>query len=209
MHEITVKNLGKHFGRRMVFRRMSFDLSGGESLAVTGANGSGKSTLMRMLAGVLSPSSGTVRLQVSGKHVADTERPLMAGMVSPYLNVYDGLTARENLQFIARARHSPEAAERIDWALDFVGLSRRADDQVGTYSSGMKQRAKFAAALLTHPPLLLLDEPASNLDAAGAAMVDRVMERQQSEGLLLVVATNDPEEAAKCNRTIRIGDFAG
>ena len=209
MHEVIVKNLGKHFGQRVIFRRMSFELSGGESLAVTGANGSGKSTLMRMLAGVLSPSKGTVHLQVAGKRISDADRPLMVGMVSPYLNVYDGLSARENLQFIARARHSAEAVKRIDWALDFVGLTRRADDPVATYSSGMKQRAKFAAALLTHPPLLLLDEPTSNLDAAGIAMVDRVIERQRSEGLLLIIATNDPEEAAKCEKAIRIEDFAG
>ncbi|HET6568922.1 MAG TPA: heme ABC exporter ATP-binding protein CcmA [Rhodothermales bacterium] len=208
MHQIIVQNLGKHFGRRVVFRRLSFSVSAGEVLAVTGANGSGKSTLLRMLAGVLGPSKGSIRLERDGEAVPDEQRPLATGLVAPYLNVYDGLTARENLQFIARARHARGWTERIEQTLDFVGLSCRADERVATYSSGMKQRIKFAAALLTRPPLLLLDEPSSNLDPAGIAMVERAIVRQRTEGGLLVLATNDREEAEKCDRVIRIEDFA-
>jgi len=209
MHQIIVENLGKHFGRRVVFRRLSFSASGGEVIAVTGANGSGKSTLMRVLAGVLGPSKGVVRLEVGGEAVPEEQRPLVTGLVAPYLNVYDGLTARENLQFIARTRHARGWGERIQQTLDFVGLGLRADERVATYSSGMKQRIKFAAAILADPPLLLLDEPSSNLDPAGVAMVDLVIERQRSESGLLVIATNDRGEAEKCDRIIRIEDFAG
>lgn len=209
MHRIIVQNLGKHFGRRVVFRRLSFSVSGGEVLAVTGANGSGKSTLMRMLAGVLGPSRGSIQMESDGEVVPDEQRPLVTGLVAPYLNVYDGLTARENLQFVARARHARGWAERIQQALDFVGLSCRADERVATYSSGMKQRIKFAAALLAGPSLLLLDEPFSNLDPAGIAMVDRAIERQRNDGGVLVLATNDRREAEKCDRVIRIEDFAG
>lgn len=208
MCTIVAENLGKHFGQRVVFRRLSFAATGGEVLAVTGANGSGKSTLMRMLAGVLGPSKGEIRLEVAGKAVPETRRPLVTGLVAPYLNVYDGLTARENLEFIARARRERSWGDRIQLTLDIVGLASRADERVATYSSGMKQRVKFAAALLAQPVLLLLDEPSSNLDPAGIAMVDRIVERQRAGGGVVVVATNDRREAEKCDRVIRIEDYA-
>ena len=207
MPRLRVDDLGRRFGRRVLFRQMAFTLEGGRSLAITGANGSGKSTLLRILAGVLSPSKGTVSLEVDGHAVPREERALRTGLVAPYLNVYDGFTARENLDFLARARRLPRAAVRIATALEHVDLAERADDLVGTYSSGMKQRVKYAAALLAEPPLLLLDEPSSNLDAAGVAMVERVMTHQKAVGCLLVVATNLPAEAARCDEVLRIEDF--
>jgi len=88
-----------------------------------------------------------------------------------------------------------------------VGLAGRTGDLVGTYSSGMKQRVKYAAALLADPPLLLLDEPSANLDEAGLAMVDRVMDRQRARERLLVVATNVAEEAARCDRAVCVEDY--
>lgn len=206
MYRLEVEDLGKHFGRRVIFRRLSFELAVGEALAVTGANGSGKSTLVRMLAGVLSASKGELRLRKGEERIAPEQRPLYTGLVAPYLNVYDGLTARENLRFIANARASKEAAGRIGEVLERVGLGTRGDDLVGTYSSGMKQRAKLAAAILMEPPLLLLDEPSSNLDTEGIRVVEAVMARQRERGLL-VVATNDADEAAKCDRAIRIEEY--
>jgi heme exporter protein A len=207
MIRLTAQDLGKRFGRRVLFRALSFELTGGQSLAITGANGSGKSTLVRILAGVMRASRGEVALQVNGAEVEAEDRPLHAGLVAPYLNVYDGFSARENLAFIARARHLPDARARIDDLLGLVALLDRADDLVATYSSGMKQRVRFAAALLPAPPLLLLDEPTSNLDAAGLRMVDRVIQRQLDEKLLLVVATNDASEAARCQRQLSVEDY--
>jgi heme exporter protein A len=206
MH-LTVDNLSKQFGRRVLFRGISFTLAGGETLAVTGANGSGKSTLIRMLAGVLTPTKGTVILAVDGASIAPEAHPFHMGLVAPYLNVYDGFSARENLRFLARVRHLPDAAARIETVLEQVGLAPRADDLVGAYSSGMKQRIRFAAALLADPPVLLLDEPTSNLDTAGVGMVAQVLRAQQQAGRLLVVATNEAAEAARCDRQIRIEDF--
>ena len=207
MPRLVADNLGQRFGARVLFRRLSFRLEGGQTLAVTGANGAGKSTLLQLLAGVLTPSKGRVRLCVEAGEVAPDVRPLHAGLVAPYLNVYDDFSARENLAFLARVRRLPEAARRTEAALALVGLEGRADDRVRTFSSGMKQRVKYAAALLAEPPLLLLDEPAANLDAAGLAMVERVIGHQRAEGGLLVVATNDPAEAARLDRALRIEDF--
>lgn len=208
MPRLVCENLSKRFGRRLLFRDLSAAVEGGRSLAVTGANGAGKSTLLRLLAGVLTPSRGRVQLfGPGGAPVGEAARPLCTGLVAPYLNVYDGFSARENLWFIARARRLPDAAARIQEALEQVGLGARADDLVGTYSSGMKQRVKYAAALLPTPLLLLLDEPSANLDAAGLAMVRRVAEAQRAAGRLLVVATNSADEAARCDAQLRIEDF--
>lgn len=204
---LVVDKVSKKYGRRVLFRRISFDISGGQTLAVTGANGSGKSTLLRILAGVLRPTKGTVHLHLNGAEIAQEERPIQTGLVAPYLNVYDGFTARENLEFIARARRLPNQQNQIDEVLELVTLVARADEYVSTYSSGMKQRIKYAAALLTQPPLLLLDEPSANLDEAGLAMVSRVMERQRNAGRLLIIATNVADEASACDQIVRIEDF--
>jgi heme exporter protein A len=204
MPTLSVNRVGHYFGSLLLFRRVSFALEGGTSLAVTGANGAGKSTLLRILAGLMSPKAGDVALSVRGSPVAD--RSLQTGLVAPALDVYDDLTARENLRFLASARRMTERPDRIGAVLKQVGLADRADDPVATYSSGMRQRVKYAAALLAEPPLLLLDEPSANLDAPGRQMVDRIIEAQQTRDGLLVVATNRADEAARHDRSLRIED---
>jgi heme exporter protein A len=208
MSRLVAEGLAKQFGRRLLFRDLALAVEGGQSLAVTGANGAGKSTLLRVLAGVLRPSAGAVRLRHDGRTVPPAERPLRSGLVAPALNVYGGFTARENLRFLARARRLPGAGERIEAVLRRVGLAARAGDPVRAFSSGLKQRMKYAAALLAEPPLLLLDEPAANLDEAGLAMVEDVTGQWRAAGRLLVVATNRPETAARCDDRLCVEDFA-
>lgn len=204
---LVADDLGKRFGRRILFRGLSATFEGGDRIAITGANGAGKSTLLRLLAGVLTPSKGAVALYVDGEPLAPERHPLCIGFVAPYLNVYDGFSPRENLRFIADARRLPDAQQRIAAALADVDLVERADDLVATFSSGMKQRVKFAAAMVSAPSVLLLDEPSVNLDAPGLAMVVRTVARQRDRGGIVLVATNDPDEAARYDREIRIEDY--
>ncbi len=201
---LTVLDVGRRFGRRWLFRKISFDLNGGESIAVTGPNGSGKSTLLRILARLLQPSEGEVRMAVEGLELDRETHPLRTGFVAPYLNVYDGFTARENLDFLASARRLAGGEDRIAEVLNLVQLADRANDRVATYSSGMKVRVKYAAALLAHPPLLLLDEPTTNLDSRGVAMVHEVMDAHMARGGMLIVATNNADEARWCSRQVAV-----
>jgi len=124
--------------------------------------------------------------------------PLHCGFVAPYMSVYGGLSARENLDFIGRARRLAGGPERAVALLEEVGLTARAHDPVATFSSGMVQRMKLACALLPEPELLLLDEPTVTLDAAGHAVVHRAMENQLARGGMVVLATNVAAEAALC-----------
>ena len=204
--QIQAHDLMMRFGRKVLFRNLSFSIADGEVVAVTGANGSGKSTLVKIMAGLLRPYKGEIELNVGGKSIPFEERALLTGLVAPYLNVYDGFSLRENLQFIARARTLPEAATRIPEVIEQVQLKASADAYVQTYSSGMRQRARFAAALLANPPILLLDEPTSNLDETGKRMVWEVIRAAKADGKLVIVATNEADEAAKCDRRIAVAE---
>lgn len=189
------------FGRRRLFEDLTVEVEAGAPLAVLGANGSGKSTLLRIFAGLLAPTGGSARLEVEGQAVPPEDVPRTVGVVAPALQLYEPLTARENLQFLARARRLPDADARVGAVLDRVGLGPRADDPVAAFSTGMRQRLRIATALLHRPPVLLLDEPGATLDAAGRSLTESVIGDPRA---VVVVATNDPAEAALCPRRVEL-----
>lgn len=207
MPTLTAENLGQYYGRLLLFRHLSFTLDETQTMAVTGANGAGKSTLLQILAGVLTPKAGQVHLDIDGEDVARRSHSRRVGLVAPYLGLYDTFTARENLRFLAQVRSLPDGNRRVERMLDLVGLAKRADDRVATFSSGMRQRVKYGAALLADPAVLLLDEPSANLDSAGRQMVASIIERQRNRDGLVIVATNRADEADRHDRTVRIEDY--
>ncbi len=189
------------FGRRRLFDALTVEVVPGAPLAVVGANGSGKSTLLRLFAGLLAPTGGEVRLEVGGRRVPLEEVPRTVGFVAPALHLYDALTARETLRFLAQARGLPEREARIAATLDLVGLGDRVDEPVAAFSTGMRQRLRIATALLHDPPVLLLDEPGATLDAAGRSLVSAVVGDARR---IVVVATNEPAEASQCPRRVEL-----
>jgi heme exporter protein A len=186
---IVAKEIRKVFNRRIIFERISFALHSPRTLVVSGRNGSGKSTLVKIMAGVLGPSGGTIALSGPGS-ASVAGRLMLTGLVSPYLNLYEEFTAEENLRLGMAIRGLPFDRAFAHELLRRVGLFTRKDDPVRAYSSGMKQRAKYAFALIHRPSVLLLDEPMANLDAEGMAIVKEIMVDQRQDGIL-VVATND------------------
>ncbi len=202
---LSVNKVSKDFNRRPVLRDISFSVSVGESIAITGKNGSGKSTLVKILAGVLSPTRGTVQCSIGGKALNEDEVRARIGMVSPYLQMYDEFTALENLEILFKIRDEGSLRrDTLESLFRRFSLWQRKDDMVRTFSSGMKQRLKYIVALAHGPGVLLLDEPTANLDDEGTNVVKEVVAEHQKTALL-VVATNDEHEAAWCRKRIHLG----
>ncbi|HSS44841.1 MAG TPA: ABC transporter ATP-binding protein [Thermoanaerobaculia bacterium] len=201
---LEARDLSKSFAGPPLFTALSFRVEKG-LFAVTGRNGSGKTTLIKILASLLRPGAGTVRIERAGKELSGDERRLAVGWAGPDLAFYDDLSAVENLVFFRKA---------AGWRVDATELERRLADsgldplsarrRVGGYSTGMKQRLRIAFALLFDPPVLLLDEPALGLDAEGRAAVEGVIAGRRREAVV-VVASNDPRDFAQPDQVIELG----
>ncbi len=193
-HQIELNAVAHQFGWRHVFAPLSASVSSGQTLVISGINGAGKSTLLRIIAGLLTPSEGSVSITFAGQKQDAVSRRNAIGYVAPDLTLYRELSAAENLQFFARLRGIELTRDELIAILTQVGLRGRGKDLVGTYSSGMRQRLKYAFALLSQPPILLLDEPTANLDIHGIAIVEQIVAEQKQRGGISIVATNEPRE---------------
>jgi heme exporter protein A len=205
---VSALGLGKTFNRKMIFQNVSFDLARGGSLAITGRNGSGKSTLVKIIAGVLSPTTGSVTIAQDRRALEEFQRKEHVGLVSPYLQLYDEFTALENVEILSRIRGMTKPpSERAQALLAQFSLWERRNDYLRVFSSGMKQRLKYVFALVHKPTVLILDEPTANLDAEGVGAVHEIVRAQTQEGIL-IVATNDDAEAKWCENSLHLGRAA-
>lgn len=185
---LELRGLGRRYGERPALQDVTLTLDAGQTLVVFGPNGAGKTTLLRVLAGLLRPHAGEVR--VLGARLPDEgwRARGRVGLLTHEPLLYRELSARENLRFHARLHGVAPA--RVDEALEAVRLRLRADDPIAELSRGMVQRAAVARAVLHDPALLLLDEPLANLDPAAAAVLEPLIGR--SSGRTRVVTSHDP-----------------
>ena len=172
-------------------------------MGVSGWNGSGKSTLLRIIAGLTRPSAGNVEIYHHDEPVPMDARRQFLGMVAPAFSLYDELTAIENMAFFCRVRGLPYHRDICLNLLERMDLTLQADMICGQYSSGMKQRLKLVQAILHKPPLLLLDEPGSNLDSNGMAIVEDIIQEQRRFGMT-VIASNEKREVDYADRIINL-----
>jgi heme exporter protein A len=182
---IELDGVGRAYGERAALAGVTLTVPAGQTLVVFGPNGAGKSTLLRVLATLLRPTAGTAR--VFGSEIPREAWKVRGrvGLLGHEPLLYRELSARENLRYHARLHRVP--SDRVEQLLDAVGLARRADDPVSTYSRGMVQRAALARAVLHEPDLLLLDEPRANLDPAAAAALEPLL-----AGRTRVITSHDP-----------------
>jgi len=186
---VEADNLSKTFAWVPVLHGVSYRVAQGETVAVFGPNGAGKTTFLRLLATLLKPSSGTLRLFGHAPDDLIVRRRL--GFLGHDSFLYPDLTPIENLTFYGKAYGLSDLRNRIASVLQFVGLQEWGNSQVRTFSRGMEQRVALARALLHEPELLLFDEPYAGLDARGVATLQTALTQTKAQGKTVIFTTHD------------------
>ena len=201
--KIDLKGCGKSYNRRWLFRDLSCNFQSSESWALLGPNGSGKSTLSLLLCAQVWPTEGTVTWSFKDKAIAPESLFSYVSLASPAMELPEEFTFRELLELQGRIKPFlvEQVAEVAKALCDFD--NRVLDKPVYAYSSGMKQRVKLVLAALCDTPLLLLDEPLTNLDAAGFHTYEKIIQ-EYTQHRLVIVASNREDEYGFCKNTLRI-----
>ncbi|HMF40329.1 MAG TPA: ABC transporter ATP-binding protein [Polyangia bacterium] len=199
---IVTERLSRRFGALVAVRDVSLTVNRGEIFGVLGPNGAGKSTTIRMLCGILDPTSG--RGQVVGYDIAREAEKIKEriGYMTQRFSLYEDLTVAENLRFYAGIYGVPRAGRRarVDETIQRAGLQSRRDQIAGTLSGGWKQRVALASATIHRPPLLFLDEPTAGVDPVSRRDFWDEIYRLSAEGTTVLLTTHYMDEAARCHR---------
>jgi heme exporter protein A len=187
---VEVADLAREFGSTRAVAGVTFSLAPGECLALFGPNGAGKTTLIRVLAGLLKPTSGTARIagiQLPGGPLARSR----IGLISHHTMLYEALSPRENVAFSARLYGIREPRSRVEDSLRRMSMLERADAPIRTLSRGMQQRVSIARAMVHSPQLVLADEPYSGLDESGARALTALLRELRSAGTAIIIVTHN------------------
>jgi ABC-2 type transport system ATP-binding protein len=196
---IAVEGLSKSFGTKRVVDDVAIDVRRGQVFGFLGPNGSGKTTTIRMLCGLLTPDAGSgtcLGYDIRTEQAAIKRR---VGYMTQKFSLYEDLSIRENLEFIARVYGMDRRAGRVDAALEQLGLASRQKQLAGTLSGGWKQRLALAACILHEPELLLLDEPTAGVDPKARREFWDEIHRLAAQGLTVLVSTHYMDEAERCH----------
>jgi ABC-2 type transport system ATP-binding protein len=200
---VVLENVSLRYGNLAAVERLSFTVRSGEILGLLGPNGSGKSSTLAVIAGILEPATGSVRVNGITKRERSAEYARCIGFVPQEPALYEELSGRTNLDFFASLYDISRRARgrNIERVLHRVGLAERAFDRVGTYSGGMLRRLNLAAALIHDPRVLLLDEPTAALDPASRDGFFQLLDELRTEGKAILFATHHLDEAERwCDR---------
>jgi ABC-2 type transport system ATP-binding protein len=197
---VEIKHLIKQFGKLRAINNLDMNIQAGETFGLIGPNGSGKTTLIRMLVGLMRPTSGSIRIM--GERLPNGKVAAKMGYMTQSSALYLDLTARENLRFFATiyGLHGKEQEARINEMLERVELADRANDVVDKFSGGMRQRLSLACALVHNPKLALLDEPTVGVDPELRRSFWDYFHQLNQEGVTIIVSTHHLDEAARCTR---------
>lgn len=203
MISLHVKDLSKQFGNNPVLKKVSFHHTEGV-LGIEGPNGSGKSTLLKCISGLLRPGSGTISWKDGETEISLEAMKKRMGFAAPYISLYGELTVSENLAFLSKLRKAKLKHTVTEQLLTELELQQAAEKAYGSLSTGQQQRARLAAALFHDPEVLLLDEPGSNLDEQGRAVIKDIVDKARREKKLVILASNSPQELNLCDQTFSV-----
>lgn len=205
MFTLQVKNASKRFHHEWIFKNLDLELSTGDTLAITGGNGSGKSTLLKCLSGAIPLTSGAIQYQTGAIQIAEEQWFRSLALATPYLELPEEFTLSEALNFHFQFKN-PLQNRTTTEILEILGLEKHKSKAISQFSSGMKQRVKLALAIFSDVPLLLLDEPTTNLDTQGLTWYLDLIQ-QHASNRVLVICSNDPREYNFCRKKIAMEDF--
>jgi ABC-type multidrug transport system ATPase subunit len=210
--KITLIDAGKRFNRDWIFRHLNYEFNTGHSYAITGPNGSGKSTLLQSIAGAMGISEGRIDYAAAAGHAAAADGAIPPehayrhlSLAAPYLQLIEEMTVTEFLHFHAAFKPLLPKCSANE-IIRRVGLENAAHKQMRYYSSGMKQRVRLAQALFSDTPIVLLDEPCTNLDSDGISLYQQLI-REYTQDRLVLVSSNDLQEYEFCGEKIDIRDY--
>jgi len=205
INKIIFDEVNLSFNELHLFKNLSLEIHAGKVIAITGRNGSGKSTFLKLAGQFIPPDSGTVTAFEHETAIKKMDFRKNIAAVAPTMNLYERMTPLENLKFFTQFRDVILIEEYIYKIFDRLGLDANCKDKfVSSFSTGMKQRLKFAILLTVDADVWLLDEPCSNLDSAGKTIVFNEIQRAAAEGKIVLIATNDKEEEELANEIINL-----
>jgi ABC-type multidrug transport system ATPase subunit len=200
--KITLADIGKKYGREWIFRNVNHTFAEGSATVILGSNGSGKSTLLQVISGYIIPNEGTLEVLNGSSIEADKLHSCFA-FASPYLELMEEFTFRECIEFQQKFRGWQNGLDASK-VIELSGLSHASDKQIRNYSSGMKQRAKLALAILSDAPILLLDEPCSNLDKQAQDWYATLITDFRENRTVIVCSNQVKEEHFFCTESLDI-----
>ncbi len=203
---IQVTAASKRFNTEWIFSNLNFSFTTGQHYALIGNNGSGKSTLLQIIAGYIGLTKGGIQwISTSNETIDSTNIFQYISIATPYLELVEEFTALEQIIFHQQFKPLQNGLEPIE-LLEKIGLRNAAKKQIRNFSSGMKQRLKLALAIFDQAPILLLDEPCSNLDQEGIQTYHQLMQKYAMHKLV-IVASNDPQEFQFCSQQLSLSNF--
>lgn len=202
---IQLGNVGKRFNSEWIFKNVNFRFEDAGKYAVTGPNGSGKSTFLLLIAGFILHNKGTISYVQNETEISPEKINQYVSLAAPYLEVVEEMTLNEFFHFHFKMKPAIESMDFKEMA-EWVDLKDSFHKQIRYYSSGMKQRVKLAQAIFSNVPVILLDEPLTNLDKAGNDMYYRLIEKFAADRLV-IVSSNDEREYSFCKEQLKISDF--
>lgn len=200
---ISVTDAGKRFNREWIFRNLSLELHSNQHYAITGHNGSGKSTFLQCIAGSLYTTEGKITFTLNGKLLEPEVVYKQLSICAPYLELIEEMTPIEFLSYHASFKPLIKGWDATG-IIEEIGLSKAKQKQIRYFSSGMKQRVKLAQAFFSDSPLLLLDEPCTNLDQQGIDLYKHLIS-SLCKNRLVLISSNDAIEYGSCTEFIRMG----
>ncbi|HMN32145.1 MAG TPA: ABC transporter ATP-binding protein [Chitinophagaceae bacterium] len=201
--KIVLDNIEKKFNKDLLFSGININFEVNNRYALMGANGSGKSTLLQIISSYISPSKGQISYFYNNQKIEENEVFHHVSIVAPYLELIEEMTLTEFLEYHFSFK---QKLISINEMIDYVGLNLSKNKPIEKFSSGMKQRVKLLQAFMSNSPILLLDEPCSNLDQAGFETYTQLM-NNFSKNKIVIVASNDLQEIKPCNHQINISDY--